>query len=95
VGASPDRPRLQTREPCGAHGVSDVVTWVIATGLRDVIGGAQMRQPRPQPHGEVHMTRGPKFGGCPLFWDILTIIRGSGALFEARSWGKVGRMLPT
>jgi hypothetical protein len=30
----------------------------------------------------------------PDFWWILPIFGGSGALFEARSWGEVGRMNP-
>jgi hypothetical protein len=30
-----------------------------------------------------------------LILGILAIIGGSGALFEARSWGEVGRLLPT
>jgi hypothetical protein len=57
------------------------------------------------------MTRSSKFRGCtqyfPNFWvlnhiiknfmilRILVIFGRSGALFEARSWEEVGRMLPT
>jgi hypothetical protein len=34
-------------------------------------------------------------GFLSQFWEILAIFGGSGALFEARSWGEVGSLLPT